>query len=73
MQEQSGMIARLPVKGFIFDAIERLWQYRLGHDLKTGFAFYVARSGNYQRVKRANVFLRNWVLRRFVYITYFAR
>lgn len=69
MQEQSGMIARLPAKGSIFNAIEWFWQYRLGHDLNAGFGFFVERSGNCRRVELAKVVLRNWVLRRFDYIT----
>ena len=70
MQEQSGMIARLPAKGSIFNAIEWFWQYRLGHDLNAGFGFFVLNVPEIAgAVELAKVFLRNWVLRRFDYIT----
>lgn len=34
MKEQGGVIALLPAKGSVFNAVEWFWQIKVGHDKK---------------------------------------
>jgi hypothetical protein len=73
VQEQSGMISRWPVKGSIFKSIEWFWQYRLDHELTAGLAYLYLIPKITGEEELAKVCRSNWALRRFDYITDFAR